>query len=371
MKNPYMPFWINDYRNSRAVRLMTFEQKGLYLDMIFELWVDEWLPDNERELARLFNTNPKTFRRLFKKIEERFVKDQGKITHKKVDEQRELMIAKNKQNSKNASKGWDKRRGGKAPADAPASNPQCNTDSYSDTIKSVEVPADDSVIPICGKHGDNYEVMISPRIINQYSELIKFATQNSENHYYVETAIKSGLLELDLSNALRLAQKKYEIEKTPERFRKGVKAFFDPDHIRHVLSDKFEIREPQAREKDDLTEGQQWVQDQIKSLPDQEQDLTDSKLNRKQALDLVTSYLERWRYGLKPKLAERWVNALIGKEFYGIAKAFDHLIMKSEKPFVFDKLLQLANNYNSENRSQEQMRKWRKERENGNGENNG
>ena len=254
MKNPYMPFWINDYRNSRAVRLMTFEQKGLYLDMIFELWVDEWLPDNERELARLFNTNPKTFRRIFKKIEKRFVKDQGKITHKKVDEERGKMINLSTQNSKNATEGWIKRRRRKAGADAAASDSPCNTDSYTYTDNRVEVPADDSVIPNCGKPGDNLGVIMAPRVLNEFSERIKFAPQTTENHYHIETAHKSGLNEKQLKDAIEKVQKKYEIEKTPEQYRKGVKAFFDPDHIRHVLSDKFQIREPQTRQGTELTE---------------------------------------------------------------------------------------------------------------------
>ena len=126
MKNPYMPFWVNDYRNSRAVRLMDFESKGMYIDMICELWADEWLPSNEADLIKILATDKRTFKRIWPKIKPRFIILQDKITHKRVKEELNKFYAKSKQNSDNALKGWEKRRESDAVADASASIPQRN-----------------------------------------------------------------------------------------------------------------------------------------------------------------------------------------------------------------------------------------------------
>jgi len=88
MKNPYMPFWVNDYRTDREVRLMTYEEKGLYIDIILELWIEGSLPQETKELALIFNANPKRFERIFSKISKKFVFKDGFITHKRVTKER-------------------------------------------------------------------------------------------------------------------------------------------------------------------------------------------------------------------------------------------------------------------------------------------
>ncbi len=361
-----MPFWVNDYRTSRSVRKMTFECKGLYLDMIFELWADGHLDNDEKELAKLFNTNPKTFRRLFSMIKERFVINQGKITHKRVDAELAHMIAETKRKSEinrdNAKKGWEKRRARNADSDAPAMPSQYDTDSYSDTNKSVEGPAHDPVINNCSKPVDKFEIILAPKIIELYSEKIKFAASNTKNHHFVEMAIKDGVKAHEFVVAINTAAKKYKIEKTPERFRKGVETFFESSYIRHVNSEKFEIRAPKQAPDGNQTPGEEWLSKQLKQIENTGWETT-SKLNRKDAIELISSYIERWRWGLKPDLAERWLKSLINKDKASINKGFDLLIKKSEKPFTFQKLIELSRNYEKENESRAQAIQFRKERE--------
>ena len=82
---PYMKFWVSDYRNDPAVRLMTVEERGIYLEIIFELWEQGgFIDDDLDKLAKLINVKPKRFLKIFPKISEKFLRKDKKISHKKV-----------------------------------------------------------------------------------------------------------------------------------------------------------------------------------------------------------------------------------------------------------------------------------------------
>jgi len=58
-KLPWFPFWAADFLLSRKVRRMTAEQRGVYISLLTEQWMDGPLPDSETELCAMSNASPK------------------------------------------------------------------------------------------------------------------------------------------------------------------------------------------------------------------------------------------------------------------------------------------------------------------------
>ena len=75
---------------------------------------------------------------------------------------------------------------------------------------------------------------------------------------------------------------------------------------------------------------------------------------------MMAEYIERWPYAMGEKHANRWLVHLTQLESGAALKAFDHLIMKREKPFAFDALEQLAISY-KRSTTLDDVRQWKKE----------
>lgn len=132
-----MPLWVIDYQ--RGTRRMSLEAKGLYMDILIELWLDGDLPSDEKELSKLLNINPRTFKRIWPELAGKFRVIDGLISHSRVNEERLKMISKSEKNTING------RKGGKAKANAKAnaknsltpkpSNTNTYTNTYTNTLK--------------------------------------------------------------------------------------------------------------------------------------------------------------------------------------------------------------------------------------------
>lgn len=88
MKRPYIKFWINDYRNDPEVKLMDFETRGFYLEMIFECWL--WngkLPSDINKLSTVMNTNTRTCKRLLAKCCFKWQLNDGWFTNSRVTQE--------------------------------------------------------------------------------------------------------------------------------------------------------------------------------------------------------------------------------------------------------------------------------------------
>lgn len=123
MKNPYMPFWVDDY--VRGVRRLSLEAKGLYVDMLLELWIVGKLPNDLDYIADELRINPRTFRRVFKLISSKFRVDSEFISHSRVDEERSKLNKKSEKARDSANSRWSK----DANAYANAKPTQCYSDS--------------------------------------------------------------------------------------------------------------------------------------------------------------------------------------------------------------------------------------------------
>lgn len=118
MKNPYMQFWVDDY--VRGVRQMSLEEKGLYVDMILELWVVGEFPEDLNHIASELGINPRLFKRVFKLISHKFQTKDGVISHSRVTKERNRLSSKSDKARETANIRWNK--------DANALPTQCHPD---------------------------------------------------------------------------------------------------------------------------------------------------------------------------------------------------------------------------------------------------
>lgn len=66
---PWIPFYVSDYRNDIKVQALSFEDKGLYTDMLFLMWENGGvLPGDLPTLAKIFKLSEKKFAKKFQKI---------------------------------------------------------------------------------------------------------------------------------------------------------------------------------------------------------------------------------------------------------------------------------------------------------------
>lgn len=73
MKNPpYMPFRVRDWLADSHVRRMTFEERGIYLELILFNYEDDGLPSEIEELARLCHLPLKKFERIWHRLSRHF-----------------------------------------------------------------------------------------------------------------------------------------------------------------------------------------------------------------------------------------------------------------------------------------------------------
>lgn len=106
----YFPWYYLDWLSSSNVTMMTYEEKGLYTDMISRCYKDNGLPNDEESLQRLFNgcstTALTTVQRMF------YVDGNDRLQHEKLDKIKkdQGVMIKNASNAGKASAAKRKER---------------------------------------------------------------------------------------------------------------------------------------------------------------------------------------------------------------------------------------------------------------------
>lgn len=80
---PWYPKYVADY--AIDTRSLTFEQHGLYNLILDQLWLNECLPDNGREIAEVIGKDPRSTDRIYLTIRHYFHLNGGQIKHKKME----------------------------------------------------------------------------------------------------------------------------------------------------------------------------------------------------------------------------------------------------------------------------------------------
>lgn len=76
--SPAFQFYINDWRGSRSVQRMTYDQRGRYLEMLIEQWDAGSVPDDPRAVAALFGDDEQGWLDAWAAVRRRFVDRRAK-----------------------------------------------------------------------------------------------------------------------------------------------------------------------------------------------------------------------------------------------------------------------------------------------------
>ena len=146
---PAMPFYVGDYLSSRKVRRMTPNERGIYTHLLFQIWQDGPIDDDERSLVMLADCDRSEFRKAWPVVGEMFVKgDDGLLRNEKLEDVRESALRLKQNRSKAGSKGGSKTQ---------AKPKQESTSIPDQTIPLHSVPDQTSKEPPLPPAGDLYD----------------------------------------------------------------------------------------------------------------------------------------------------------------------------------------------------------------------
>lgn len=80
-KLPWFPFYYLDWLSDSEVAMMTYSEKGLFIDMLSRCYNEDGLPSDEKKLIRLFKCNVEDLQECVKM----FYKKDEKLFNKKLD----------------------------------------------------------------------------------------------------------------------------------------------------------------------------------------------------------------------------------------------------------------------------------------------
>ena len=84
----YMPFWVERWLTSPDVRMMSFAERGLYLEMLAWSWIMGPLPADPKRLARLLGADVQEIEGLLPAVLPKWVACDGMLTNAKLEEER-------------------------------------------------------------------------------------------------------------------------------------------------------------------------------------------------------------------------------------------------------------------------------------------
>jgi uncharacterized protein YdaU (DUF1376 family) len=129
MKTPAFQFYPSDWLSDFHVRAMTYEQRGIYIDMLCLMWGEQdcMLPDDLTVLERMLNV-PSTTLEI---IMQRFQKKDGKIFSKRLLEERKKQEDWRRKSRKGGLKSAKLRTKGGLTTPQPPLQPKANSPSPS------------------------------------------------------------------------------------------------------------------------------------------------------------------------------------------------------------------------------------------------
>lgn len=88
-KSPAFQYYPRDVLMNPIIAVMSNEEFGAYWKLVSFVWLERFLPNDEKHLANLLKISPNKFRRLWLAMEKLFRIDDDKITHPDLDELRQ------------------------------------------------------------------------------------------------------------------------------------------------------------------------------------------------------------------------------------------------------------------------------------------
>lgn len=112
-KAPAFQFYARDWVSDERVRTMSWEAKGVYIDMLAHQWLEGSLPDFGPTLARLLGLDSRKLARIRVELSANFsgADDEGRIRNLKLDAQRKQDVKWREGQANHGRKGAEKRWG--------------------------------------------------------------------------------------------------------------------------------------------------------------------------------------------------------------------------------------------------------------------
>lgn len=123
-KSPAFQFYPKDYLSDPRVRVLTFEQRGLYWEAVSICWLEGSIPADVPELAAILGASRRRLEHLWPRIAKCFEQHGERLTHKRLDKERKAQADSRQRRTDAAAKRWEKEK-----ADALHKQTECNADA--------------------------------------------------------------------------------------------------------------------------------------------------------------------------------------------------------------------------------------------------
>ena len=141
---PAFQFYARDWLASGHVRRMTYQERGIYFELLLFSWCDGSIPDNDMEIARLLNISVREWRKSAPRIRPRFVARGGVLVNERLETVRHEQDAHRLERSASGKAGAKKRwLSHRAQNGSAMQQPLANDSSHTATATSTatQIPA--------------------------------------------------------------------------------------------------------------------------------------------------------------------------------------------------------------------------------------
>lgn len=91
-KPPAFQFYPKDWLSDLAVRSMTAEQRGYYIDLLATAWLEDGIPADEDQLRRIMGLTKRRFDAVWSELRSKWVSDgNGKLVNPRQERYRDEM----------------------------------------------------------------------------------------------------------------------------------------------------------------------------------------------------------------------------------------------------------------------------------------
>lgn len=106
-RSPAFQFYPAEFLASRKVDRMSMTERGAYITLLCQCWLDNGLPTDLGELAESVRMKPEQFRRMWEsgKIRHCFIERGGKLHNERLDVERKKQVDYRRRQADNGSKG--------------------------------------------------------------------------------------------------------------------------------------------------------------------------------------------------------------------------------------------------------------------------
>lgn len=137
---PAFQYYPRDYLSDARVRAMTYQERGMYWDLVSQCWLEHGLPGTPTEIARILGLAPTKFvKRYWPHLQECFVLVDGRYQHRRLEKERDKQRAWFEKSSKGGrAKAAKRHRNGKTQAVPNVNQQPALQSSSSDLSLSVK-----------------------------------------------------------------------------------------------------------------------------------------------------------------------------------------------------------------------------------------